>query len=318
MISGAPIDFIGDPGPRILRQTRPAKGRHPLPNSLTPHLAPRTLAEAILALPVLRALPDAARPLLLRLLELLILLLIFLLVRFVLRRLLKRTINAVARREEETGNEGRAARVRTLGSILRSVLSYTLGFIFFVAALGTMGVDVRGVLGTAGVAGLAVGFGAQKLVRDVISGFFLLLEDQYAVGDYVTIGSVTGVVEELGMRITRLRDDDGRLYILANGDISQVCNMSRGPLAGSLEVAIAASADAGKASEVLDAAFARISEEMALAEPARVEGISAADAAKTVLRVRFRAGSDQRPAADTLRLREAARQALNAAEIPLA
>jgi small conductance mechanosensitive channel len=99
------------------------------------------------------------------------------------------------------------------------------------------------------VAGLAVGFGAQKLVKDVITGFFLLLEDQYAVGDYVTIGTVTGTVEELGMRITRLRDDDGRLYILSNGDIGQVCNMSRGPLAGVLEVAIAASADVGHATQ---------------------------------------------------------------------
>lgn len=276
------------------------------------------ISDALLDLPGLRHLPERVKPLLARMVELLLLLLLFLVLRWVVGRLVDRAVNTVARREEAAGNEGRAARVRTLGGLVRSVLSYTLAFILIVTALGVFNVDLRALLGTAGVAGLAVGFGAQKLVRDVISGFFLLLEDQYAVGDYVTIGSVTGTVEDLGMRITRLRDDDGRLYILANGDINQVCNMSRGPLAGSIEVGIAASADTGRATEALNAAFEKASREMALAEPARVEGIAAADAAKTVLRVRFRAGDDLRPADAALRLRDTARRALNEAEIPLA
>jgi small conductance mechanosensitive channel len=136
----------------------------------------------------------------------------------------------------------------------------------------------------------------------------------------VTIGGVTGTVEELGMRITRLRDDDGRLYILSNGDIGQVCNMSRGPLAGVLEVAIAASADVGHATQVLNDAFAHAADKngLNLAEPARVEGVAAVDAAKTVLRVRFRAKPNERPGDATLRLRDAARVALRDAEIGLA
>jgi small conductance mechanosensitive channel len=156
----------------------------------------------------------------------------------------------------------------------------------------------------------------------------LLLEDQYAVGDYVTIGGVTGTIEELGMRITRLRDDEGRLYILSNGDIAQVCNMSRGPLAGTLEIAIAASADVSQANEILNAAFAKMADsgskengrenDSPFAEPPRVEGIAAADAAKTTLRVRFRARPGERPGDVALRLREVARNALRDAEIPLA
>jgi len=286
--------------------------------------APANLLDAVFNLPPLRAvfrrLPDGTEGVLVPLIKLLVLLLLFVGLRWLIGRVVGRTIRALVEREQGLGNEGRAARIRTLASLTKSVVFYTLAFVFVVAALGTLGFNLAGVLGTAGVAGLAVGFGAQKLVKDVITGFFLLLEDQYAVGDYVTIGSVTGTVEELGMRITRLRDDDGRLYILSNGDIAQVCNMSRGPLAGVLEVAVAASADVGRATEVLNAAFAQAAERdgLELAEPARVEGVAAVDAAKTVLRVRFRAKENGRPGDAALRLREAARVALRDAEIALA
>ncbi len=269
-------------------------------------------------LPFIKALPDYAEPFVVRGIELLALLLSFLVLRWLVTRLVNRAVRAVVAREEAAGDPGRAARVRTLAGLVRSVLFYALLFAFVVAALGTLDVETTGLLGTAGVVGLAIGFGAQKLVKDVTTGFFLLLEDQYAVGDYVTIGGVTGTVEELGMRITRIRDDDGRLYILSNGDIAQVCNQSRGPVGGTLEVAIAAAADTEKAARALDAAFARASQEMDLAEPARVAGIAAADAAKTVLRVHFRARATQRPGDVALRLRETARDSLQAAEIPLA
>lgn len=289
-----------------------------VPPGATPAPATQNVIDALFRLPLLRETPDAVEPLLRRGVELLLLVLLYLVGRSIIARLVNQAASAVAAREAAAGNLGRAARVRTLGSLIKSILFYTLAFIVIVAALGTVGLDLRAVLGTAGVAGLAVGFGAQKLVKDVISGFFLLLEDQYAVGDYVTIGAVTGTVEELGMRITRIRDDDGRLYILANGDINQVCNQSRGPVGGAFEIAIGASADSAQAMETLDAALARLSEELALAEPARVEGIVQTDAAKTVLRVRFRTAPNQRAGAVTFRLRQAARDALLAGEIPLA
>lgn len=276
------------------------------------------LVEALFELPPLRHTPERIQPFLGRGIDLLAYAFLFLVFRSLIRRIVRRASETVAAREESLGNHGRAARIRTLASLTRSILIYALGFVFLVAALGVLGFNVAGVIGTAGVAGLAVGFGAQKLVKDMISGFFLLLEDQYAVGDYVTIGAVTGTVEELGMRSTRLRDDDGRLFILSNGDITQVCNMSRGPVAGRLEIGIAASADTAKATGVLDAALAAASESLALADPARVEGIVQADAAKTVLRVLYRTSPSQRPADVALPLREAAHAALRDAEIPLA
>jgi len=95
--------------------------------------------------------------------------------------------------------------------------------------LQAAGVNIVPLITTASVAGLAVGIGAQKLVRDWISGIFILIEDQYGVGDKVTVNAVTGLVEELGMRTTRIRDENGNLYIISNGDISQVCNHSHKP-----------------------------------------------------------------------------------------
>jgi Small-conductance mechanosensitive channel len=271
------------------------------------------------SLPGLRSLPFRSG--LIHLTELVLLALLFVVLRAALRRIVRKTADAIIAREEAAGKLGRAQRVRTLASLLLSIATYTLAFIVLLSALGTLGVNVLGLLGTAGVAGLAVGFGAQKLVKDVISGFFLLLEDQYAVGDYVSIGAVTGVVEELGMRITRVRDDDGRLFILSNGDITQVCNHSRGPVAGSFEVAIGASADISAARKALDAALKEVSEEMKLPEPAHVAGITAADAAKTTLRITYRvavSAGQARPMEIALHLRETARRALLDAEVPLA
>jgi small conductance mechanosensitive channel len=251
------------------------------------------------------------------LLDIALLLFAFLLLRSVVRRLIRRATEGIAAREEAAGQAGRAQRIRTLASLTQSVLSWTLGFVIGVAALSTLGINVLGLIGTAGVAGLAVGFGAQKLVKDVITGFFILMEDQYAVGDYVTINGVTGTVEELGMRITRVRDDEGKLYIFSNGDIGTVCNQSRGPVAGSFEVAVAASADVAKATEVLNAAFADLGEVAGLSSTAQVAGVTAVTAAATTLKVTFHATAGHRPAQVALRLREAAREALRQAEIAL-
>ncbi len=142
------------------------------------------------------------------------------------RRMLHRGLVAVA---ERTGHEQR--RLVTLHGLLASALSYLLYFIACILILFTFGITWKGLaplLGAASILGLAVGFGAQRLVRDLISGLFILGEGQFDIGDWVSIGGVTGRVEEMGLRVTRLRDDQGRAYIIANGDITQVFNSSRG------------------------------------------------------------------------------------------
>lgn len=249
---------------------------------------------------------------------LLLLLALFWVVRTVLAHLIKRGASQAAAREERAGNVVQAARIRTLAGLTQSIVLYTLGFVFAVAALGTLGFNLAGVIGTAGVAGVAVGFGAQKIVKDGLTGAFLLLEDQYAVGDYVTIGTVTGTVEDIALRTTRIRDDDGRLYILSNGDIALVCNQSRAPVGGSFDIAVVAFADTAHVTEILRAAFAQATETLPLADPPKVDGISAIDATKTTFKITYKAQTGTRPASLAPQLREIARRALQDADIPLA
>ena len=115
-------------------------------------------------------------------------------------------------------------RHRTLMNILKSAISYILYFVGGMTALDKLGVPTSSIVATAGIGGLAIGFGAQSLVKDVITGFFILMENQYSVGDYVRVGDVSGVVEDMGVRVTKLRDLGGELHIVPNGQIEQVTN----------------------------------------------------------------------------------------------
>ena len=210
----------------------------------------------------------------------------YLVVRFLIFKLINRIwIGSLARMSGDL-LQARQATVWALRSLLKSVIGFVLAFIAFVMILQAAGVSVETLLVTTGVAGIAVGFGVQKLVRDMISGFFVLAEDQYGVGDYISIGAITGTVEELGMRITRLRDDQGRLHIVANGDINQVCNYSRGKLRVSLDIAVPAASDVAKVQEVLNDVGARIAEDMPaqVKSPFECEGIAQISGASATLR----------------------------------
>jgi small-conductance mechanosensitive channel len=124
--------------------------------------------------------------------------------------------------------ERRHQRVRALGSILRSAASVTVFSIAAVVVLGDLGINLAPLLASAGVVGVAIGFGAQNLVRDYLSGIFMLLEDQYGVGDVITVGDATGTVETVTLRITRLRDINGIVWHVRNGAIERVGNESQG------------------------------------------------------------------------------------------
>jgi small conductance mechanosensitive channel len=116
-------------------------------------------------------------------------------------------------------------RVRTMSGLIKSLLRYVLYFIGVIMILSELNVDTRSILAGAGIIGLAVGIGAQSLVRDVVTGFFILFEDQFAVGDRVTIAGVSGTVEDLGLRVTKIRDATGELHIISNGEIKQVSRL---------------------------------------------------------------------------------------------
>jgi moderate conductance mechanosensitive channel len=217
----------------------------------------------------------------------------------------------------EADAAARAARARTLQGLLKSVVAYVLFFIAAVMTLRAFSVDPTPVLTAAGVVGLAVGFGAQRLVRDVITGFFILLENQFSVGEYVTMAGVTGSVEEIGMRITRLRDDSGKLNIIPNGDIASVCNHSRGAVSASIDISIAANADPKEVAELLDAAGEVLAREQSgVVSPLKYVGIIAMDGTKLTLRF---AGSCEADALEVIQMaaRERFRDVLRDAGIGL-
>ena len=117
-------------------------------------------------------------------------------------------------------------REQTMKNLLKNVLSYVLAFIAIVMILDTFNVPIGTLLAGAGVAGLAIGFGAQSLVKDVIAGFFILFEDQFSVGDYIEIDNIEGDVEVIGLRTTKLRSFYGQQYVIPNGSIEIVTNYS--------------------------------------------------------------------------------------------
>jgi len=119
-------------------------------------------------------------------------------------------------------------RAQTLTTIARTTATTVVIILTIMLVLGEIGVDVAPLIAAAGIGGLAIGFGAQNLVRDIISGFFLLLEDQIRVGDVVKIGDKSGQVEQIGLRIITLRDFDGSVHIIPNGTITSVTNQTKG------------------------------------------------------------------------------------------
>jgi small-conductance mechanosensitive channel len=120
-----------------------------------------------------------------------------------------------------------AERARTIGSVLTSILNAVVWIVATAMVLGEFGFNLGPVIASAGIVGVAVGLGAQTLVRDILSGIFMLLEDQYGVGDRVDVLTINGVVERVGLRITAVRDDDGTLWYIRNGEILTLGNASK-------------------------------------------------------------------------------------------
>ncbi|OLP01927.1 mechanosensitive ion channel protein MscS [Mycolicibacterium porcinum] len=146
--------------------------------------------------------------------------------------------------------ERRQQRAQTIGSVLKSTVSIVLLVWVVLAILSVLGVNIAPFIASAGVVGLAIGFGAQNLVRDFVSGVFMLLEDQYGVGDNVDLGEVSGEVQSVGLRITTVRDIDGTLWYVRNGEIARVGNMSQDYAVARVEVPVALTADVDRAEQV--------------------------------------------------------------------
>ena len=226
--------------------------------------------------------------------------LVILLVALVVRALLHRAINRLVRGAVDgrvpgrldvgiLSSERRRQRTETLGSVLRSVASATIGVIAFAMVLGEIGVDLTPIVASAGIVGVAVGFGAQNLVKDFLSGMFMLLEDQYGVGDVVDAGPAVGVVEAVTLRTTRLRDVEGTVWYVRNGEINRVGNKSQGWSRALLDVPLALGTDVAAARELALAVAQEVHDDEAFSgtvlEDPEVWGLEAIGAEGLVLRI---------------------------------
>ncbi|AWK08697.1 mechanosensitive ion channel protein MscS [Streptomyces spongiicola] len=157
--------------------------------------------------------------------------------------------------------ERRRQRSEAIGSVLRSVASFVILATAGLMVLGALNINLAPLLASAGVAGVALGFGARNLVTDFLSGVFMILEDQYGVGDAIDAGVASGEVIEVGLRVTKLRGDDGEIWYVRNGEIKRIGNRSQGWATASVEVNVSPSEDLGRVRELIEEAAAAMAKE---------------------------------------------------------
>ncbi|MBO0609185.1 mechanosensitive ion channel family protein [Myceligenerans salitolerans] len=186
-----------------------------------------------------------------------------------------------------TGNgqaaDRRAQRARTVGSVLNSTANIVVGTLVVLSVLDTVGAPVAGFIASAGIVGVAIGFGAQSLVKDFLSGIFLLIEDQFGVGDFVDLGGgATGSVEAMGLRLTQVRNFDGTLWYVRNGEILRAGNSTQEWSRAVAPVLVPVGSDVGAVRAALGRAVDRVQEDpetsSALLEAPSVRGVDNVDA----------------------------------------
>jgi small-conductance mechanosensitive channel len=226
----------------------------------------------------------------------------------------QKVVNKIKRRAPaaivETGPSSlrSAARAQTLSFVLRSIATALIWTIAVIMILGEVGVNLGPLIAGAGIAGAALGFGAQSLVKDFLSGIFMLIEDQYGVGDIVDVGEATGTVEAVSLRTTRLRSVDGTVWHVPNGTIARVGNMSQQWARALLDVDVAYGTDVDRAQEVIKRVADEVHADAAwrgrILEPPEVWGVEnlGADGISIRLVVKTRPG-DQFPVMRELRRR---------------
>lgn len=206
-----------------------------------------------------------------------------------LQGLIRRFRQQIAQRMDDSEAVKRA---ETLGRVFRYLVAVVMSLIAGVLVLSEIGISVAPILGAAGVVGLAVGFGAQSLVKDYFTGFFLLLENQIRQGDVVRLGEHGGLVEEITLRYVRLRDYDGNVHFVPNGQIAAVVNMSRGHAQAVIDIGVAYREDLDHVMQVMRDVADRLREDAEygrrILDPFELAGVERWDDSAIILRGRFR------------------------------
>jgi small conductance mechanosensitive channel len=248
-------------------------------------------------------------------------LIVILIIAFLLARIVRFFVNRMGDlADRQSDSPQRANEIRTLATILRATAYGVIGFIVLLHILDVLGINLTPLLASAGVVGVGIGLGAQSLFKDIINGIFILIENQYNVGDTVRLASLTGTVEDLSLRLTTLRDGDGTLYFIPNSQIATVSNLSRDFAVATLALTVDATADPDQVVRVLRATALAVRNEpafkdIALADP-DVPGVDAISGRVVTYPVTIRVRINQKDAI----LRELRRRILQAFEensIPL-
>jgi small-conductance mechanosensitive channel len=247
----------------------------------------------------------------------------------ILLRFIRRFVNTLAGRATSgllSGapiNPRAAARTQTIGIVLRSLATATIYSFTALLVLGEVGINLGPLIAGAGIAGVALGFGAQSLVKDFLAGIFMLIEDQYGVGDVVDLGLATGTVEAVNLRSTRVRSADGTVWHVPNGGIVRVGNKSQDWSRALIDVTVAYDADIRRASEVIK----HVADEMVeddkwkhdILEPPEVWGVEHVRDGAVVIRLvlKMRPGAQFKLMRELrLRIKEALEQAGIAVPLP--
>ena len=218
---------------------------------------------------------------------------------FILQRIILFSVKRLrTRADSHVGNFHRAAQLRTMASILRATSYGVLGFIAFLQILNLFDIPYQPLLASAGILGVGIGLGAQSLFKDMLNGIFILVEDQYNVGEVIIVSSLKGTVEDLSLRRTTLRDLDGTLYTIPNSQIAVVSNLSRDFSVATLDVSVDASANPDKVIALLtslarevrsDTAF----KDIAIADPV-ILGVNKIEGRAVIYPIQIRVRANQR------------------------
>ncbi|PMC35124.1 mechanosensitive ion channel protein [Bacillus sp. UMB0899] len=236
----------------------------------------------------------------------------FLIVKAIGKKVISSMFNRL--QERENISNGRAL---TLQSLTLNIFSYVLIFIFIVMIFEVFDYNVSALIAGAGVVGLAIGFGAQGLVSDVVTGFFLLLEKQIDVEDYVTVAGFDGIVEQVGLRTTQIRGFDGTLHYVPNREITNVSNHSRGNMRALVDIGISYDDDIDKAIAVLQGVCDKLATENEnIMDGPNVLGVQALGSSDVIIRVLAKTKNMEQWAVER-ELRKAIKEAFDANEIEI-
>ncbi|MGL4178684.1 MAG: mechanosensitive ion channel family protein [Dermatophilaceae bacterium] len=214
--------------------------------------------------------------------------------------------------------ERQAGRVQTIGSLLRSVASFVIVLVTVLTVMALVGIPLGPLLASAGVGGVALGFGAQSLVKDFLAGVFMVVEDQYGVGDVIDTGEAIGTVEEVGLRVTRLRDADGVTWYVRNGEVIRIGNRSQGHSTALVDMPVSYDEDVDRVLGVIRESAAQFGGEShwqdRLIEPPEVLGVETITGATMTIRVIVQCVAGEHFAVQR-ELRERLKTALDAAGV---